>query len=173
MSNAAVRVRHARVADLPDVARLAAEHARFEQAAPPPADLALRLESLLFGNTPPRLRCFVAEVAEVAEAAEVADVAEVAELHDAEIIGYASCAPELSTWDGAEYLHMDCLFLRDGHRGLGVGRMLMEAVRAEARLLGLGQIQWQTPPWNEDAIRFYERLGAEAKEKRRFFLPAD
>ncbi|MGP3632482.1 GNAT family N-acetyltransferase [Streptomyces sp. 24-1644] len=155
MSSSAVRVRHARITDLPHVAQLAAEHARYERAAPPPSDLALRLKSLLFGSTAPRLRCFVAE------------------LDDAEIIGYASCAPEISTWGGTEYLHMDCLFLRDGHRGLGVGPMLMEAVRSEARFLGLGLVQWQTPAWNTDAIRFYERLGAEAKEKLRFSLPVD
>lgn len=154
MSTGAVRVRHARPADLPHIVQLVAEHARYEQAEQPPADLAGRLESLLFGTATPRLRCFVAE------------------LDDAGIIGYASCAPELSTSDGAEYLAMDCLFLRDGHRGLRVGPMLVEAVRAEARVLGLTEVQWQTPSWNADAIRFYDRLGARAKEKRRFFLSA-
>ncbi|GAA2991499.1 GNAT family N-acetyltransferase [Streptomyces fulvorobeus] len=155
MNARTARVRRARIDDLPFVAELAAEHARYEQAPPPPGDLALRLESLLFGGAAPRLRCFVAE------------------LGDAEIIGYASCAPEISTWSGTEYLHMDCLFLRDGHRGLGVGPMLMDAVRAEARSLGLGLVKWQTPAWNADAIRFYERLGAEAKEKRGFSLPVE
>ncbi|MFP8963972.1 GNAT family N-acetyltransferase [Streptomyces nanhaiensis] len=147
-------VRHARPADLPRVAAPAAEHAAYENAPPPPADLPRRLEGLLFGPSAPRLRCFVAE------------------LDGGEIVGYASCAPELSTWDGAEYLHMDCLFLRDGHRGLGIGPMLVEAVLAEARALGLGQVQWQTPPWNTDAIRFYDRLGARAREKRRYSLSA-
>ncbi|MFF8373240.1 GNAT family N-acetyltransferase [Streptomyces lydicus] len=147
------RVRRARVDDLPHVVQLVSEHAAYERAAPPPTDLARRLETLLFGTDSPRLRCFVAE------------------LDDGEIIGYASCAPEVSTWDGAEYLHLDCLFLRDGHRGLKVGPLLVDAVVAEARELGLGQVQWQTPPWNTDAIRFYDRLGAEAKEKRRYHLP--
>ncbi len=68
------RVRRARVADLPGVAQLAAEHGAHERAAPPPTDLARRLEILLFG-----------------------------------------------------------------------------------------QVQWQTPPWNTDAIRFYDRLGAQNK----------
>ncbi|WP_338699319.1 GNAT family N-acetyltransferase [Streptomyces sp. Q6] len=147
-------VRRARPADLPLVAALAAEHAAYEKATPPAPGLADRLETLLFGTPTPRLRCFVAE------------------LNDSDLIGYATCAPELSTWDGAEYLHMDCLFLRDGHRGLGLGPQLMEAVRAEARALGLTEIQWQTPPWNEGAIRFYDRLGATAKEKRRYSLDA-
>ncbi|WP_408639036.1 GNAT family N-acetyltransferase [Nocardiopsis suaedae] len=77
----------------------------------------------------------------------------VAELNGGEIIGYASCAPEVSTWDGAEHLPMDCLSPREGRRGLKVGPLLMEAVVAEARALGLGQVQWQAPPWNTDATR--------------------
>ncbi|WAZ26108.1 GNAT family N-acetyltransferase [Streptomyces cinnabarinus] len=153
---ARARVRPARPADLPYIAELAAEHAAYEKASPPPADLPRRLEKLLFGPvTPPRMSCFVAE------------------LDGGGLIGYASCAPEVSTWDGDEYLHMDCLFLRDGHRGLGLGPRLMDAVVAEARARGLALVQWQTPPWNTDAIRFYDRLGARAKEKRRYFLPVD
>ncbi|MGP3950192.1 hypothetical protein [Streptomyces sp. 7N604] len=42
---------------------------------------------------------------------------------------------------------------------------------AEARGLGLTEVQWQTPAWNEGAARFYERLGARAKEKLRYSLP--
>ncbi|GAA2168194.1 GNAT family N-acetyltransferase [Actinomadura napierensis] len=149
------RVRPACAADLADVVRLVSEHAAYEKAAAPPADLAERLRTLLFGTQPPRLRCVVAES------------------HDSEIIGYATYVPEVSTWDGAEYLHMDCLFLREGHRGLKVGPLLVEAVIAEARELGLTQIQWQTPPWNTGAIKFYGRLGAHAKEKLRYHLSVD
>ncbi|MEU6159040.1 GNAT family N-acetyltransferase [Streptomyces sp. NPDC047130] len=151
----AVRVRQAAPEDLPQVVGLVIEHAAYEQAAPPPADLAARLEALLFGTATPRLRCFVAV------------------LPGEEIVGYASCAPEVSTWDGEEYLHLDCLFLRDGRRGLGAGRSLMDAVVGHARELGLRQVQWQTPAWNARAIRFYDRLGAPAREKRRFTLTVD
>src|SRR5205085_10177565 len=80
------RVRRARVADLAHLADLASEHAAYEGATPPPTDLARRLATLLFSTENPRLRCFVVE------------------LDDGDIIGYATCAPEVSTWDGAEYL---------------------------------------------------------------------
>ncbi|MFI0774554.1 GNAT family N-acetyltransferase [Streptomyces sp. NPDC021212] len=46
----------------------------------------------------------------------------------------------------------------------------MDAVTAHARDLGLTEIQWNTPAWNEGAVRFYERLGAQAKEKLRYTL---
>ncbi|KQX13913.1 acetyltransferase [Streptomyces sp. Root431] len=183
-------VRHARAEDLGRVVELVAEHAEYEKAAPPPPGLATRLAGLLFGGEgpgggargrtgsddgsdgqagpddeshgqagpgggSPRLRCFVAE------------------LPDGSLAGYATCAPELSTWDGVAYLHMDCLYLTSTARGHGLGPLLMDAVRAEARALGLTEIQWQTPAWNEGAIRFYDRLGATSKEKRRYTLAVD
>ncbi|MEU7698727.1 GNAT family N-acetyltransferase [Streptomyces sp. NPDC039028] len=148
-------VRHARPEDLARVVELVAEHAAYEKAAAPAPGLAERLAGLLFGPAPARLRCLVAV------------------LPDGTLAGYASCAPEISTWDGTEYLHMDCLYLTESSRGHGLGPLLMAAVRAEAAGLGLAEVQWQTPAWNEGAIRFYDRLGATSKEKLRYSLRAE
>lgn len=147
-------VRRAVRADLAGVAALAAEHARYEKAAPPAPDLARRLESALFGAEPPRLMCLVAEAA------------------DGTLAGYATCTVEFSTWQGREYVHMDCLYLQEAQRGQGWGARLLDAVVAEAVALGLGEVQWNTPAWNEGAIRFYDRLGAVGKEKMRYTLDA-
>lgn len=146
-------VRHARPADMPYVARLVAEHAAYEQAPPLEPGLAQRISALLFGTPQPRLRCLVAE-----------------EFYG-EVVGYATCAPEISTWEGRQYLHMDCLYLQAGHRGSGLGARLMEAVVAEARSLGIWEIQWQTPVWNDDAIGFYDHMGANGKPKLHYTLP--
>ncbi|GAB2630891.1 GNAT family N-acetyltransferase [Streptomyces capparidis] len=145
-------VRPARPGDLPEVAVLAAEHAAYEKAGPPAPDLAERLGRLLFASPRPALRCLVADAG------------------DGRLAGYATCAPEFATWQGHQYLHLDCLYLRPEHRGHGVGARLFEAVVAEARALGLDEVQWNTPPWNEGAIRFYDRLGATRREKVRFTL---
>ncbi|MGW8766758.1 N-acetyltransferase family protein [Streptomyces sp. NPDC055815] len=155
MSAREAEVRHAHPEDLPRIVELITEHAAYEKAAPPAPGLADRLAGLLFGPERPRLRCFVAV------------------LPDGTLAGYATCAPELSTWDGTEYLHMDCLYLTEPSRGHGLGPLLMTALRTEARSLGLPELQWQTPAWNEDAIRFYDRLGATSKEKRRYTLPTE
>ncbi|MDF3289680.1 hypothetical protein [Streptomyces silvisoli] len=42
---------------------------------------------------------------------------------------------------------------------------------AETRAPGLGEVQWPTPAWNESGVRFYGRLGANAKEKLHYTLP--
>ncbi|WP_372344117.1 hypothetical protein [Streptomyces sp. KL116D] len=47
---------------------------------------------------------------------------------------------------------MDCLFLSEGGPAArATGALLMAAVAAEAHALGLDEIQWRTPTWNEGA----------------------
>ncbi|MEK9213286.1 GNAT family N-acetyltransferase [Sphingomonas sp. 2378] len=92
-------------------------------------------------------------------------------IQDGEMVGYASATVDFSTWTGQPFLHLDCLFVRDCCRGLGVGARLLAAVRAHAAERQLAEIQWQTPDWNEDAIRFYRREGASSLPKARFLLP--
>lgn len=169
------RVRRARPDDIPHLVELAAEHAAFERAAPPAPDLDRRLDALLFGASPPRLRCLVLVRAPRAPHTPHAPGRARADADrpgaDWPIVGYASCAPEVSTWAGREYLHMDCLYVRAEHRGAGLGALLVDAVAAEARDLGMTEVQWQTPAWNDGAVRFYARLGAHAQEKLRYSLP--
>ena len=45
------------------------------------------------------------------------------------------------------------------HRGRGIGTELMEAVYAELRGLGVKHMAVSVIASNEDAIRFYDRLG--------------
>ncbi len=148
-----VTIRPAAGADLPQVAALAADHAAYERADRPPAGLPDRLAALISGPTP-RLHLLVADTG------------------GGKLVGYASCAPELSTWQGREYLHLDCLYLDEAYRGLGLGARLIGAAGELAGRLGLGELQWNTPDWNTDAIRFYRRLGATDRAKLRFSLPA-
>ncbi|WP_433393676.1 N-acetyltransferase family protein [Micromonospora sp. KLBMP9576] len=146
-----MRIRPATPADLPDLVALCAAHAAHERGGPVPADLAERLNRALF-DAEPRLGCLVLEAT------------------DGDLAGYATFSREFSTWSGAEHLHLDCLFLTDGHRGGGWGRRLFEAVALRA---GRGQMQWQTPAWNAGARRFYDRLGAHGSAKIRYTLETD
>lgn len=143
-------VRTARPGDLDELVRLVHEHARFERAAPPSPRLLERLPALLFGSSP-RLHAVVAATGDG-------------------LAGYATASLEVSTWQASEFLHMDCLYLQHDARGAGVGRLLLDRVRELARELGASEMQWQTPHWNDDAVRFYEREGAVQRPKRRFSL---
>ncbi|MFG2340228.1 GNAT family N-acetyltransferase [Streptomyces yangpuensis] len=145
-------IRRARAGDLPRLAELIHEHVAYERSAPRPADLAGRLGPRLFAEDA-RLWVLLAETA------------------DGVVAGYAACSAEFAFWDARDYLHMDCLYLAAAARGQGLGAALMDGVTRLARELGLEQVQWQTPDWNEGAIRFYDRLGAASNPKFRYTLP--
>ena len=53
------------------------------------------------------------------------------------------------------------LFVAPGHRGLGIGRALIEAAAEAARARGMRRMEWMTAPDNAAAQRLYERMGAE------------
>lgn len=52
------------------------------------------------------------------------------------------------------------LYIADGYRSRGVGKLLMKAVAKEAEQGGCGMIKWYVAKWNHRGIQFYERLGA-------------
>ncbi len=80
---------------------------------------------------------------------------------------------EFSTWRAAAFMHMDCLYVLAGYRNMGIGVRLMAALRDFCASEDIDQVQWQTPDWNNDAARFYQRLGARQRTKRRFTWQLD
>ena len=143
-------VRAAEAEDLDEIVAMIHEHAAYEKGGPLPFDLALRLAPLLFGAPPSRLRSFVGVS------------------HAGALVGYSTVTAEPSTWQAEEFLSMYCLFIRDHARGQGVGKLFMTAIKEEASSRGIAIVQWQTPDWNEGAIRFYDRLGASRAAKQRY-----
>ena len=145
-------IRRARPDDLDRLVELCAEHAAFEKADYDPQGKAEALARMISPPSPdlePRLQIWVVDNGRGA-------------------VGFASAGREASTWQAKDYLHMDCLYLRPEARNHGLGEKLLEIIADEARALGLTEIQWQTPTWNEGAIRFYRRQGAVSKDKLRF-----
>ena len=65
---------------------------------------------------------------------------------------------------------MDCLFIYEQYRGMGIGARIMQRIQEEGIKMGLEFLQWQTPDFNKDAIKFYNKMGAETLEKERFLL---
>ncbi len=84
--------------------------------------------------------------------------------------GYATATCDFSTWSGADFLYLDCLFVIPERRGLGIGRQLLDAVIEYGRRQDLARLEWQTPAWNQPAGRFYRRAGAVETAKLRFSL---
>jgi GNAT superfamily N-acetyltransferase len=81
-------------------------------------------------------------------------------LNDAgEIIGLALFYTAYSTWKG-RMLYLEDLVVTEAARRGGFGRLLFDAVVAEARATGAVRLKWQVLDWNEPAIAFYKKLGA-------------
>ena len=86
------------------------------------------------------------------------------------LIGYATYMKQFSTWDAENYIYLDCLFLDERSRGLGIGKKIMQRIQEERQKLDCSLMQWQTPKFNKRAIKFYHTIGATKKSKERFFL---
>jgi GNAT superfamily N-acetyltransferase len=84
---------------------------------------------------------------------------------DGRPVGYVSAVRRLHLWLGTDILALDDLFVRDGHRDAGIGRLLMTEIARLAepeRLL----IRWELQEDNHAAERFYRRLGATVRTKK-------
>lgn len=65
-------------------------------------------------------------------------------------------------------LFLKDLFVRDKARNAGVGRALIGFLADHCRRHGIGRIDLTTEDWNEGALRFYDRLGAERHGQKVF-----
>jgi GNAT superfamily N-acetyltransferase len=62
------------------------------------------------------------------------------------------------------------LYLESEFRGQGIGEVVFEKLKEIAKQNDCINIQWQTPVFNERAIKFYNRIGGTGKDKVRFFI---
>ncbi|MFN0189729.1 MAG: N-acetyltransferase family protein [Bacteroidia bacterium] len=143
-------IRAAKPYDITEIINLCAEHALYEQANYDSTGKTEKLSKLLFCDHP-SLFCLMAE-------------------HENEILGYATFSFEYSTWNADFYSHMDCLFLREKYRGNGIGEAFVNKIIELSKARKAHHLEWQTPIFNERAIKFYNRIGATSKEKLRFTL---
>jgi GNAT superfamily N-acetyltransferase len=76
-----------------------------------------------------------------------------------DLLGLALFYTAYSTWKG-RMLYLEDLVVTEAARRGGYGRLLFDAVVAEAQRTGAQRMKWQVLDWNEPAIAFYKKLGA-------------
>jgi GNAT superfamily N-acetyltransferase len=99
------------------------------------------LREALFGQTP------TAEVA-IAE-------------RDGERVGFALFYGTFSTWECRPGIWIEDLFVLPEHRRGGTGEALLRYVARIAVERRCTRLEWVALDWNEPALSFYEKLGAE------------
>jgi GNAT superfamily N-acetyltransferase len=83
----------------------------------------------------------------------------VAELGDLSI-GFALFFHNYSTFLTQPGLYLEDIFVRPDYRRQGVGKALLAAVAKIAVDRGCGRLEWSVLEWNQNAIEFYQSLGA-------------
>jgi GNAT superfamily N-acetyltransferase len=83
----------------------------------------------------------------------------VAELGDLSI-GFALFFHNYSTFLTKPGLYLEDVFVRPEYRRQGVGKALLAAVAKIAVDRGCGRLEWSVLEWNQNAIEFYQSLGA-------------
>jgi GNAT superfamily N-acetyltransferase len=136
-----MRIRKAVETDICNLLLLMRELAEFEKYANDFAVTEERLREQGFRRSPPDFHCFIAE-------------------EGGELVGFLVYYFVAFTYRAKPNLIVKELYIADGYRSRGVGKLLMKAVAKEAEQAGCGMIKWYVAKWNERGVQFYERLGA-------------
>ena len=75
--------------------------------------------------------------------------------------GFALYCYNYSTWEGHHGIHLEDLFVRPEYRAHGIGRALLSKVAGIAVVEGCPRLEWNVLDWNQDAIDFYQGIGAQ------------
>ena len=134
------QIRSATSSDVPVILELIKALATYERAPDEVVADEKGLREVLFGGKP---------AAEVLLAFE-----------DDRPVGFAVFFHNFSTWLGRPGLYLEDLFVRPEDRGKGYGRALLVRLAKIARDRGCGRMEWAVLDWNEPAIKFYRKLGA-------------
>ena len=84
----------------------------------------------------------------------------VAENEQKEIIAIAIYYIRYSTWKG-QTMYLEDIVVTESYRRLGIGQLLLNALKQEAKEKNLPLIQGQVLEWNASAIDFYKKNNAE------------
>lgn len=79
---------------------------------------------------------------------------------DGELIGYSIYYYRYSTWKGKR-LYLEDILVTESERGSGVGKLLFDETIAVGKLEKCTGMMWQVLDWNEPAINFYKKYGAD------------
>lgn len=120
------------------------------------AILGLIKELALFENAPEKVLNTVEQMQEEQEFFECF----VVETAEKEVVGMALYYFVYYTWVGKS-LYLDDLYVKEAHRGDGIGSKLLDKIFEVARQNNCKRVRWQVLNWNEPAIQLYKKLGAD------------
>jgi len=79
---------------------------------------------------------------------------------EGEACGLALYFHNFSTFLGRRGIYLEDLFVKESHRGKGIGKALLEKLAQIATANNFGRLEWAVLDWNAPSIAFYDSLGA-------------
>ena len=76
-------------------------------------------------------------------------------------VGHAIFFHHYSTFLARPGIYIEDIFVLPAHRGRGAGKALLAAVVRIAKQRRCARVEWSVLDWNESAIEFYKRVGAD------------
>ena len=122
----------------------------------------LQKEFALFQKTPEKLHITLEQMKEDKDFFHCL----VAEMENNEIGGFITYFPAYYSWSG-KAIYVDDLYVTEAYRKHGIGIQLLQSVIEMAKETGCKKVRWQVSEWNQNAIDFYQRLGAEVNTTER------
>lgn len=133
----------------------------------------------------PRILEMIREFAAFEDLSEFCEVTE-ASLHDAlfgenscveslaafdadELVGYALFYQNFSSFRGQRGFFLEDLYVKPEYRGRKIGEAFLRRIAQIGGSRNFRRIDFQVLDWNETAIKFYEKLGAQRDESERHF----
>jgi len=111
--------------------------------------------------TPEKLRPHLFGEKPVAEAMVAEVPADAVGEGESTVVAFALYFTNFSTFLAQPGLYLEDLFVRPAHRGKGIGEAMLTRLARLAAERNYGRFEWCVLDWNEGAIRFYEKFGAE------------
>jgi GNAT superfamily N-acetyltransferase len=140
MSAAPATIRAAQPADLEAIYALIRELAEFEKLTHLLVATPAELGAALFGPRPA--------------------IEAIVGVRDQRVVAYALFFHNYSTFLGKRGLYLEDLYVQPAQRGTGLGKRLLGHLAALAVERQCGRFEWTVLDWNQNAIEFYEKLGA-------------
>jgi GNAT superfamily N-acetyltransferase len=142
------RIRDAEPSDVGRIAEMVRELATYEKEVDQVESTAESFTEVLFPvDRPPTGFCLIAEVANGENGWDA--------------VGFAAWYVTFSTWTGKHGIWLEDLYVSPDQRGSGLGKALLARLARIAVERGYRRVEWWVLRWNEPALGFYRRLGAE------------
>lgn len=142
-------IRQIKPADIPDVLIMLGEFAEFEKLSDFARATEERFQKALFGDG--------------------SFVDGLIALDGNKPAGYALFYPNFSSFRGERGLYLEDIYIRNEYRRSGLGLEMIKQIARTAAEHGFERIDFMVLDWNEAAVRFYKKLGAECNDDESHF----